>query len=196
LIQRRRAQGGEVKVLAVYGRVYDYGAAPTIESTKEEEADFRRALSVLDAGWTAILNFSGGEPTGVGYYRVLKEVEHTLTFWRPDEVVGPAADDLNQDHRFLSHVLDIALRPFNLGNVTRRLEFFSLDGTFRQPSYYVPLTEEQVAHKLKAMACYRRESRTGNSPRAPEVVRSVLRIWGSACGHEYAEAYRLRLQID
>ena len=43
--------------------------------------------------------------------------------------------------------------------------------------------------KLTAINCYARERRGLPSPRAPETVEAQARVWGAACGCEFAEAY-------
>ena len=122
-----------------------------------------------------------GEPATVGYYELLEPIERELREFQPDEVIIPSADDLNQDHRHLNHVCRIALRPINLRNVRRVLEFVGLDGRLRQPTYYIALTRSELELKLSAINCYRRERRELPSPRAPENVEAQARVWGAAC---------------
>jgi LmbE family N-acetylglucosaminyl deacetylase len=191
LIQARIAAGGTVYVLAIYGRKYDYGMEDQRAADAAETEDFLHSCAILGCTGCYVL-LPEGEPHQVGYYKVLFEIERALKGFDPDEVICPAHDDLNQDHRFLHHVVGIALRPVNLGSVSRVLEFFALDGSVRQPNYFVPLTSNQGHTKLDAIAAYRREARGGTSPRAPTNVMAQMQVWGAACGSPLAEAYRLR----
>lgn len=192
LIQRRLAQGAEVHVLCVYGRVYDFGRE---DGAASEALDFLEAKKVLGFHHHQLGNGTtlvrGGEPGQVGYFEPLEIVEEILRQLQPDEVVGPSRHDLNQEHRMLSHVLEIALRPVNRGNADRILEFHALDGQLRQPNFFLGLTEQQLQKKSMAIQQYRRERRTGASPRSAENVIAQARVWGAACGQEYAEAYTL-----
>lgn len=193
LIQARRSAGREVIVVVLHTRAYDYGRK---DGWRQELPDYQAAKEVLDfhmqsAGRPA----KEGEPGTTGYYSLLETVEFMLDKWKPTEVVIPAGDDLNQDHRHLNHVCGIALRPINLSRVRRVLEFFALDGIVRQPSYYVPMSQEMLDTKLRALECYKTESRT-EGPRSPVNLTAQARVWGSQCGEEFAEAYRLKYYKD
>lgn len=188
LIQTRPS----VHVAVIHGRKYDYQDASPKDISNELE-DFHAASEILHFDPSVSL-YEEGEPGRVGYYPLLQVVENLLAAEEFTEVVIPASDDLNQDHRHLHHVMSIALRPVNLGSVTRVLEFIALDGVQRVPNYFVPLTEKLVKNKLKAVAAYRRERRTGTSPRSPKNMVAQMRVWGAMCGHEYAEGYRLKLE--
>jgi LmbE family N-acetylglucosaminyl deacetylase len=196
LIQVRKAQGWEVTVQTVYRRKYNYEEASD-QDWAEECRDFDAAKVILGYDFAIRTHHRPeGEPSQVGYYSVLSDLETTLSQVQPDEVVMQSALDLNQDHRFLNHVCGIALRPVNLGKVTRVLEALALDGTFQSPSYFVPLTEAQLERKIEAIGAYRREARGGTSPRAPDNVRAQARVWGAACGATFAEGYRLKFAKD
>jgi LmbE family N-acetylglucosaminyl deacetylase len=190
LLAKRVAAGGKVGVLAVYGRVYDYGRH---DGTDEEEVDFFAAKKVLGYRHHWLGELREGEPHTVGFYKVLELVEGALASFKPDEVVIPSASDLNQDHRHLNHVCQIALRAINLRSVTRVLEFAALDGRVRASTYYVALKRSELDVKVNAINCYRRERRGLPSPRAPENVEAQARVLGAASGTEFAEAYVLHL---
>lgn len=197
LIQHRLAQGAAVHVLCVYGRVYDFGRE---DAAASEAVDFLQAQKVLGYHHYQLGNgtrmLRGGEPGQIGFFEPLEIVEEILHRLQPDEVVGPSRHDLNQEHRMLSHVLEIALRPVNRGKADRILEFHALDGQLRQPNYFLGLTEPQIRIKSEAMEQYRRERRTGASPRSLENMVAQARVWGAACGLEYAEAYSLIQSLE
>lgn len=189
LVQARVAAGGTVGVLCLFGRVYDYGRDTDDDA---EEQDFLTVKKMLGYQHHWLGQLQEGEPGTVGYYKCLELIEGALASFVPDEVVTSSPGDLNQDHRHLAHVVGIALRPINLGRVRRVLEFIALDGSVQVPNYYVPVSESMLAAKQAAIAAYRREARTGTSPRSPENVAAQMRVWGSQCGHPLAEAYRVR----
>jgi LmbE family N-acetylglucosaminyl deacetylase len=193
LIARRLSEGAEVGVLCVYGRVYDYGRH---DGTEEEEKDFFAAKKALGFQHHWLGQLREGEPHTVGFYKVLELLEGGISAFKPDELVIPSADDLNQDHRHLNHVCRIALRPINLGFCHRVLEFVALDGRVRQPTYFVALTRSDFLLKLCAINCYQRERRQLPSPRAPENVEAQARVWGAVAGVEYAEGFTPYLQKE
>ena len=192
LIQRRLAEGAEVTVLCVYGRVYDFGR---LDGSSGEGHDFSAAQKILGYQHAQIGNgktlLRGGEPQIVGFFPPLELVEQVIARVRPAEIIGPSRQDINQEHRMLADVLEIALRPLNRHGVARVLEFHALDGTLRRPNYYLGLTQRQLDTKIAAIQAYRREQRTGSSPRAPANVAAQARVWGACCGCEFAEAYTL-----
>ena len=196
LIAHRTCRGNQVTVMAMHGRRYaDVKPGYQKDSDAREQADFFKSVGVLNAhglAWT----LEEGEPQTHGYYKLLGLIEEQLRQIRPHEVIIPSHDDLNQDHRHLAHVCQIALRPINLGFCHRVLEFAALDGRVRQPSYFVALTRSDFLLKLCAINCYRREAREVPSPRAPENVEAQARVWGAVAGVEYAEGYTPYLQKE
>ena len=193
LIQQRLKAGGDVYVLAVYGRSYDYGRE---DGTSQEASDFKKVKAILGYQLQGSRQLKEGEPGGTGFYKALGTIERTLMNFQPDEVVGPGATDLNQDHRHLSHVMDIAMRPINQGRGIRRLEFIALDGVSQAPDYYIPMSSAMLQLKQDAIAAYSREARTGTSPRSPENITAQARVWGAASGFEFAEAYKSKLHKE
>lgn len=189
LIQVRKAQGYEVHVVAVYDRQYDYGK---ISGFHEENIDFRAAVSALGVDRAEAWGLHEGEPSQVGYLPVLELIERYMEQVHPFEVIVPSAQDINQDHQFLSRVMAIALRPFNLASVVRVLEFHGLDGTLRKPNYFVGLTPTQMQSKLRGVLSYRRESREGtNSSRTTRNIEAQAAIWGAAANLPLAEGYTM-----
>lgn len=193
LIQARIAAGSQVFVLVLFGRKYEYGRVQVTENSDEYE-DFLSACHVLGVRSSSCPFLEEGEPGKVGYYACLEQVESALRFFGPmQEVVIPSELDLNQDHRFLADVCKIALRPANLAGLRRVLVARAFDSRLAPAQYYVPMSEEQMSKKLEAVACYRRESRTGVHPRSPQNIVAMHRVLGAQCGHEYAEGYGVHL---
>jgi LmbE family N-acetylglucosaminyl deacetylase len=193
LIQVRREAGHDVRVVTLCGRKYGYGVGDQYE--QEQELHYQQALYFLDVSSSQYYVLEEGEPQTLGYYATLRILEHELSEYQPDEVVVHRAQDVNQDHRWLSECCKIALRPANLGSVTRILAVPGVDGGMPPGvNCFIPLTREQVDRKIEAMGFYTRESRTLPHPRAPENLLAYHRLAGSACGEKYAEPFILLLQ--
>lgn len=195
LILARVKSIAQVFVLVMHGRKYGYVEAFG-KALADEVMDFERAKAVLGYQHDRFVALEEGEPGRVGYCKHLHVIEQTLADFKPTEVVVPSPHDLNQDHRHLSDVCRIALRPANLGSVTRILEARAFDGQLRDASYYVPFDQTDMDRILDAIAQYRREGRTGNHPRSPENIVAHRRIMGSRCGARYAEGYDVRLIVE
>ncbi|QIN95259.1 PIG-L family deacetylase [Stenotrophomonas phage vB_SmaS_DLP_3] len=186
LIQNR----SDVFVVVVYDRHYPglHGDELFGKQMKQHH-HFGEACKMLGVQKTRILRLQEGEPHGVGYYKVLEEVERTLKSFDPEEVVFPGEFDQNQDHVMLNHVGRILMRPGNLGGVKRVLKSIAHDSILTQPNYFVPMTEAQMYKKGDAMQCYEDEMREDPHPRSLENMRALAKIHGSKCGEKYAEGY-------
>lgn len=186
----------QVRVLTLSGRVYDYGREDEGQSLPEEYRDYQESLALLGVTSHEVMNMAEGEPGKLGFYAPLEAIEKNLQTFQPTEVVIPSGADLNQDHRHYNHVCRIALRPANLGMVTRILETFSFDSEGGVRNYFVPMSESVLSHKLSAVNCYRRERRVGAHPRSEENIIANHRVLGSKVGAQFAEGYSLIMQKE
>lgn len=73
LIQQRIAHGWEVRVVALSGRVYDYGAVSEESTIVAEQMDFMKACRILGATVAGSFNLCEGEPAKLGYYTALRK---------------------------------------------------------------------------------------------------------------------------
>ena len=127
---------------------------------------------------------------------VIKEV-------RPAIVYTSGGGDLNIDHRLVFEAVLVATRPV-LGSSVKKLLSYEIVsetewgrslGVFN-PTYYVPLTREDVRQKLSAMAAYKSELRQDPHPRSLEVLEALAKLRGSEIGCQLAEAFMLIRGIE
>lgn len=201
LLANRAAKGHSTDVLALFGRKYPSSKAHPDALNALEYEDFKLSCLTLGVQGYHCSMLEEGEPFKLRYYDILGAIEGHIAKHQPEEVVIHGLEDRNQDHKLLHDICNIALRPAALGSVTRVLEMLPLDGwttagSKNQPNYFVALSKAQLETKLSAVACYRKESRTVPHPRCPENIEAHARIMGSACGHEFAEGYRLVFQRE
>lgn len=198
LIYHRVNTGHHVKVLSLYGRVYDFGRQTTEETFDSEFADFKRAQQVLGFQTFGSHNLKEGEPSQVGYYKVLEIIEKELSTFEPTEVIIPSFHDLNQDHVFLNHACRVALRAGNLPlrNQFRVLEAFAFDRMATQPNWFLSHSQKTMDIKLEAIRSYRRESREYPHLRSPLKIRAQHEVWGGMAGTGLAEGYKLILSRE
>lgn len=188
----------EPHIIVVYGRKYPGKSEEEQKALDDEQKNqFCRAVNTLrgtrDVGYLW-LDLEEGEPGKTGFYDVLVPVERYMAEEGPfDEIVFPSSHDMNQDHQHLNRLMQIVCRPANLGSVKRVLKSFAHDSNMSTPQYFVPMTEEVLDRKLRAVACYEVEARKAPHPRCPENIEALARLHGSKCGSVFAEGYEVHM---
>jgi LmbE family N-acetylglucosaminyl deacetylase len=131
--------------------------------------------------------------------RLCDEIEDRVEAFRPDVVVVPPASSYDQDHRAVAEAAVTALRPRPRGLrhfVPTVLEadepyWWRIDGQRPTPNFFVPLTDEQLALKLRVLACHASQDRPDPFGRSAENLRRYAANYGVEIGGGYAEAYRV-----
>jgi LmbE family N-acetylglucosaminyl deacetylase len=190
----RKARGWNTHVLVVFGRKYNYGQGDQKLQDQIDALD-HSCLTLNVDSWTGLW-LEEGEPTRVGYYQILKEIESKLDTLRPVEVVIPDSQDRNQDHTFLNEVCQITVRPWAYPSIKRVLMCQSPDGSPKITNHYVPVTEDMHHTQIRAVECYAQEVRGGAHPRSPVNLDAWQRVHGSHAYLERAEPYRLLYSKD
>ncbi len=105
-----------------------------------------------------------------------------------DLIIAPYNGDFHQDHKT---VADEALRAATRHRVT--LIQYRIKGTSKDfnPNLYVPLNEEEVDLKMKALACYKTQFELRNQWFSIENFEAILRSDGVYINTEFAEAFIL-----
>ena len=185
----------DINVINVFNRSYDWG-----DDTDDTEdfKDWKEALTYLGVPSNDRLHIGlkEGEPHEQSHYHVLRNIEPRIIGLNPNIVVIPHHDDMNQDHRWLSHVCKIALRA-DIRNRVQSLRMIlmahSPDGVQKEANWFVSADEGQMHGKVSAFARYRTEGRASPHPRSVENIYAQARVWGSMAGFNtpFAEAYTL-----
>lgn len=204
LIQNRLQQGNLVSILVMCNRRYPgLGVQDLLAAQQADRQALKDSVCRLshDSKSTHPLRYNyydrpEGEPYVAGYYDWLGVVEKELQGWYGyDEVVIPSPTDLNQDHRHLSEICTIALRPANLGTVKQVLMWHALDGgTPASANWFEPMTQAALDTKQEALTCYQSEVRAQPHPRAPCNIHAHAMVCGSQAGYALAEPYTLHLR--
>jgi LmbE family N-acetylglucosaminyl deacetylase len=102
----------------------------------------------------------------------------------PDVILAPSAGDAHQDHRTIGEILPTVFRD----QLYLAYEIPKWDGDLGRPSLYVPLSEEDVRHKVELLhKCY--PSQRGRDWWDDEVFLGLARLRGMECRARYAEAF-------
>lgn len=127
---------------------------------------------------------------------------------RPNLLLTPSISDYNQDHRAMFRACITALRPAStqfkhyVANVlSYELPYHQWQcastGQQESPNFYVPLDEQDMNIKLKALSVYESQLKAPDSPLSLHGVRSLAAYRGLQCANPWAEAYStLRLSLS
>ncbi len=112
---------------------------------------------------------------------ILEEVARSCS---PDVILAPFAGDAHQDHRTIGEILPTVFRD----QLYLAYEIPKWDGDLGRPSLYVPLSEQDVRHKVELLhKCY--PSQHGRDWWDDEVFLGLARLRGMECRARYAEAF-------
>lgn len=129
--------------------------------------------------------------------QVAEEIHAELTAFRPDIVITHPPFDTHQEHKIVSHAVEIATR----GIVPRNIEqtFFvdsviygygtgAFENTYQfpKPNAFIRLSEKDVENKLNMLRAYGKEMR---GIRNEDNALVDARFWGRFIGAEYAEPF-------
>ncbi|MFX0198336.1 MAG: PIG-L deacetylase family protein, partial [Candidatus Hodarchaeota archaeon] len=154
-------KGAQVKYL-VFSRCLDL---PRNKNIIEEYNEVLKLMG-LQATDATLLDFPNRR-----LYTIEAEVRSTLEeirdSFKPDLVLCPSLDDINQDHR------TVALESQKVFKQTTLLGYEVLTSSVNFfPNYFVPLTEDLVQRKLELCACYKSQAVKQYSQ--PEAIRGTM----------------------
>jgi LmbE family N-acetylglucosaminyl deacetylase len=115
----------------------------------------------------------------------------------PQLVLTHHAQDLNRDHRIVHEATIVCCRPSPTSAIREILAYDVLGVTnfggtttsFRPNVFYA--CEEQLPHKLAALAAYDLEVRPFPHPRSQAALEAQGRVYGALCGRAWAEAFEV-----
>jgi len=131
-----------------------------------------------------------GLPLVEAIVRVVRDIQPTI-------VLTHNPTDLNQDHRVVAEAVLVATRGYTeAGQSVRAVLGFTVDpiaapafATKVGGAFYLSLTDEQLALKLRACAEYETEMRPWPHPRSVMALEHLARWSGAQVGREAAEPY-------
>jgi LmbE family N-acetylglucosaminyl deacetylase len=186
LIQNRVNAGGDVTVLFLFGRTSNFG----LPHPDQDHVEIAQAQELLGYQVRHCENLREGEPLrDIGYYKLLVIIEKLIQTLKPQEIVCPSSNDLNQDHRFVNEIVRIATRACNMLGVKRILQSRAFDGNLTEPTWYEIHDESVMGVKLGAVGCYKSEVRQAPHPRSERSIVALHQVMGSKVFQAYAEPY-------
>jgi LmbE family N-acetylglucosaminyl deacetylase len=128
---------------------------------------------------------------------ITQTVEAAVARFTPQIVYTHSAADLSLDHRITAEAVAAATRP-QPGNAAatvlawevRSATEWGTGAPFR-PTWFQPLTEEDLAVKEQALQVYASEMRPWPHTRSVQAVLTAARVRGAQIGHQAAEAFEV-----
>lgn len=193
-IRRHVINGDQVTVCFAANRAY--GHAYRQELIDAEKIDCGRAQKVLGYQNIMFLDLPD-ERLNNCQVDLISRLEEAIVKCAVGVIYLPHQGDNNPDHRAVFEAARVALRPYALKKAVRVLVYEMPSSTDIManaspyvflPNYYVDITDT-LEDKIKAMACYKSESRSFPHPRSPEAIRACACKRGVEIGMHAAESF-------
>jgi len=121
--------------------------------------------------------------------QVLEELLQLNKRINPDMVLLPAASDIHQDHQVIHQE---GMRAFK--NTTFAGYELPWNNYSFRTSFFIRLSEEDLAKKIKALRSY--QSQSHRNYMQEDFVRSLAKVRGVQCGDTLAEAFEVYRMIS
>lgn len=115
---------------------------------------------------------------------ILDELDRVNFEWQPDIIFAPSTKDTHQDHQT---VVNEAIRVFTRS--TLLTYGFPWNAYNFAPTYFVPVSEQQIKQKIRAVQCYRSQAHHYYTHSRSIVAQA--RYHGLQCGSPFAEAFEV-----
>jgi LmbE family N-acetylglucosaminyl deacetylase len=178
--------------------------APIDNRTQEQFNDIEKAKLVLNYSNVHYLYVTEREISNEPLL-LFRKVEAKLIEIRPDIVYTTFWGDIHQDHKYTYESVmrsvrvwgGLNVKQFYVGEIPSSTDQYpTITGVSFTPNYYVPLTKEQIATKVKALYAYGGETNQYPHPRSEKGIVTRAAIRGQECGVEYAEAFMCLRYIE
>lgn len=132
-------------------------------------------------------------------WKINSVVSDVIAQVKPTEIYLPFIHDLHFDHGKIAYAGQVACRPYlAVGKTLQKILYYeTLSETDLAPPYMYPSFSPNVhvdvsqflPKKLEAMACYKSQLQSSNSPRSLSLIEAKARVRGAYIGVHSAEAF-------
>lgn len=152
-----------------------------------------------------IYDFPDNRFDTVALLDIIKVIEKEKEDFQPEVIFTHHGGDVNIDHQRTFEAVITACRPMAQENVKTIIAFETMSGTEWRasndprhfiPNFFIALSDQDLASKVKAMEAYEFEKRDYPHPRSPEALKIRAQMWGVSCGKYLAEAFCIVRRID
>lgn len=208
--------GGTIRRLVnkgVEARAVIMAEGITSRAERREEAD-KKELSLLKFDATNAAEIVGyrsiefcGLPDnrmdGIDLLDIIKIVSRYVDRYKPDTIFTHHHGDLNIDHRITCEAVLTACRPVGKYYVKRIYAFETPSSSEWNYNYVEPFKpnlyydiSETIKSKIRAMECYKSESRDYPHPRSEEALIALAQYRGSNVGTKFAESFMIVREVN
>ncbi|MDH5523660.1 MAG: PIG-L family deacetylase [Desulfobulbaceae bacterium] len=162
------------------------------------QENINSAVKCIGYSSVGIYDFPDNRFDSVDLLDIIKQVESEINEFLPDVIFTHHHGDLNVDHRLTCESVMTATRPLPGTPPRVILSFETPSSTEWQlpdsnkaflPHLFVPLSDDDLAAKQRAIESYEFECRDYPHPRSIRALEVIARRWGTVIGVEFAEAF-------
>lgn len=201
LIRRIKDQGGKVHILFLtVGDTQEY-SKKGISNGHERISEIEKVAKFLKYDDYQVL-FEGNtfhlRLDSIPQIELVSKIEESLNRIRPTIIALPQPKDYNQDHRATAQAVISATRPAPgdfkpFQRIVLAYESVAVANWAHEksenPNFFVQLSKDELAFKLKALGMYKSQVRKGAHSRSLRSLENLARYRGMQCGVDAAEAY-------
>ena len=160
----------------------------------------KKANDILNVNSIEFYDFPDNEMDTVSLLKIVKTIENEIQKFKPKKIYTTHKGDLNVDHQITFQATLTACRP-GTSSVKEILSFEVPSSTEWNypisftPNLFIDISKE-LSKKLKAMACFKNESRKFPHPRSSKNLESIAYRWGSVSGTQAAEGFEIIRKIN
>ncbi|MDB2399771.1 PIG-L family deacetylase [bacterium] len=190
-ISRLSSEGHNIRVVTFTDGESSRGETYENRNPKLQEVSDILGISSFDYG-----DFPDNAMDSVSLLDLAKFIESNKEF-DPDIIFTHNHSDLNIDHTLVYKATLTAFRP-QFGKSVDIYSYFvpsatdyNPDNNFNGNNVYFKLSEYDVNRKMSALRVYDAEMRPYPHTRSYDNVKSLINVWGSEVGTQYAEKFKL-----
>lgn len=167
------------------------------DQVRDHRAACVKKAAALYRAQVQIADFPDNAFDTVPRLSITQTIEAAVARWKPQILYTHSAADLSLDHRITADAVAAATRPQPGSTVATVLAWEVRSatewgtGTPFRPTWFHPLTEEDLALKEQALQVYSSEMRPWPHTRSVQAVAAAARVRGAQVGHQAAEAFEV-----
>lgn len=190
-ISRLSSEGHNIRVIT-----FTDGESSRGVTSKNRNPKLKQVSDILGISSFTYGDFPDNAMDSVPLLELAKFIESNKEF-EPDIIFTHNYSDLNIDHTLVYKATLTAFRPQLGGNLQIYSYFvpsatdYNPNNNFSGNNTYFKLSESDVNKKLDALMVYDDEMRDYPHTRSYSNIKSLINVWGSEVGTEYAEKFKL-----
>lgn len=168
------------------------------QELKIHRSNIKMAQAAIGYASVSIYDFADNRFDTVALLDIIKVIEKEKGTFQPEVIFTHHGGDVNIDHQRTFEAVVTACRPMAEEKVKTIITFETPSGTEWRastdprhfiPNFFISVSEDNIAAKVKGMESYEFEKRAYPHPRSPQALKVVAQRWGISTGCHFAEAF-------